>query len=92
VLPAEVAALFWEIDPSAIDLAAHRDYVLERIMGRGTLEAMRWLVRAYTRTQLADFLARRGDRLSPRDRAFWSLMAGSPIDAGPGGGRPPWAG
>jgi hypothetical protein len=84
--------LFWEIDVETLDLAAHRDYVMERVMTRGTLAAMRWLVQTYSREEIGDFVRRRGDRLTPRDRAFWSLIGGASIDPGPGGGRPAWAG
>jgi len=92
VLPADVARLFWEIDVTTLDLERHRDYVLERVMTRGGLEAMRWLVRTYDRAQLAEFLSRRAERLTPRDRAFWGLVAGVAVHVGPGGGRPTWAG
>ncbi len=92
MIPAELTWLFWDVDPSAIDLDRDRDYVVERIMARGDLKAMRWLARHVERDVLADFLRRKGHRLAPRERAFWSLIAGVPYDAAPGGGRPPWAG
>jgi hypothetical protein len=92
VIPAELRWLFWEVDPSAIDLTRDRDYVVERIMARGDLQAMRWLDRHVGREALADFLGRKGHRLAPRERAFWSLIAGVAHEAASGGGRPPWAG
>jgi hypothetical protein len=92
VIPTELAWLFWDVDPTQVDLAHHRDYVLERIMTRGDLLAMRWLIAQVEKPVLAEFLAWRGDRLTPRDRAFWSLMADVPHCAAPGGGRPSWAG
>lgn len=84
--------LFWDVDPETIDLERHRDYVLERIMSRGDLVAMRWLATQYSAEVLADFLDRKGARLAPRERAFWSLIAGIPCVSTPGGGRPRWAG
>jgi hypothetical protein len=56
------------------------------------MEAMRWLRKSYTRQELASFLERKGHRLAPRDRAYWALVAGVPVDAEQGGARPPWAG
>lgn len=92
-LPPEVTRLLWDVDPSAIDLVAHADFVIERVMGRGSLAAMRWLRQTYDRDLLAGFLLRKGDRLSPRDRAYWRLVCGLPEERqAPGGGRPPWAG
>ena len=90
-IPDEVARLFWDIEPGSVDLARHRDYVLERVMSRGTMGAMRWLRATYPAEVLADFLRRKGDRLSGRDRAYWALVAGLRLPPRPGGGRPPWA-
>jgi hypothetical protein len=92
VIPAELTWLFWDVDPATIDLDRHRDYVIERIMTRGNWLAMRWLVDHVANTHLAEFLSRGGHRLPPRERAFWSLIAGVPSHSTPGGGRPPWAG
>jgi len=85
-----VERLLWDVDPSAVDLQQHADYVMERVMSRGTLEAMRWLRATYSVDQLADFLRRRGDRISARDRAYWRLIAGLPRERAPGGARPAW--
>jgi hypothetical protein len=92
VIPAELSWLFWDVDPMQIDLERDRDYVLERVMTRGDWLAMRWLIAHVETAVLAEFLRRRGDRLTPRDRAFWSLIAEIPVRAVPGGGRPSWAG
>lgn len=99
--PDSVARLLWDVDPEGIDLAlpGHRDLVLERVMSRGTLDAMVWLRATFPREVLAEFLASpRATALSPRDVAYWSLVAGveptlsAPSASPPGGGRPPWAG
>lgn len=89
--PSEVERLFWDVEPGSVDLHAHADYVMDRVMTRGTLVAMRWLRKAYSVEQLAEFLERRGDRLTPRDRAYWRLIAGLPPDDAPGGANPSWA-
>lgn len=92
VIPDDVRWLFWEVDPDTIDLERHRDYVLERVMARGDWTAMRWLIRTVPAAQLAEFLVRKGKRLAPRERAFWSLIAGCPRVSEVGGARPIWAG
>jgi hypothetical protein len=91
-LPAEVARLFWDVDPADVDLDRHRDYVLERVMARGGWVAMGWLRRAYPPEVLADFLRRKGSRLAPRELAYWAVIAGIELPIPPGGGRPAWAG
>jgi hypothetical protein len=75
-----------------VDLYAHSDYVMERVMTRGGWDAMRWLKRTYSREQLADFIQRKGRRLAPRDEAYWALIAGIEVIQRSGGGRPGWAG
>lgn len=92
-LPPAVEVLFWEVDPAAVDLDAHADYVMERVMLRGGWDAMRWLRATYPPAALASYLERKGrQRLPPRELAYWSLIAGLPDDPLPGGGRPRWAG
>jgi len=91
-IPEEVAALFWETQPESIDLDAHRDYVLERLMTRGGWTVMLWIRHRYSGAQIVDFLARKGHRLAPRERAYWNLLCGSETTVTRGGGRPPWAG
>jgi hypothetical protein len=92
-VPEELAALFWEVDPDTIDLRLHGDYVIERVMTRGTWRAMTWLRRTYPDHVLADFVRRRGSAsLPPREHAYWALVTGCEVDAATGGGRPRWAG
>jgi len=90
--PEPVRVLLWDVEPDTVDLDRHADYLMERIMGRGSWEAMRWLRRTYPREKVADFVRRRGSHLAPRDEAYWALIAGVEITQRPGGGRPPWAG
>lgn len=91
-LPPDVARLFWDTEPERVDLREHRDYVMERVMSRGGWTAMRWLRDTYPAEELADFLVRKGGRLAPRERAYWSLIAGIELPSTRGGARPPWAG
>jgi hypothetical protein len=92
MVPPEHAWLFWDVDPAGLDTARDRDYVLERVMVRGDWAAMRWVLRAYPRAVVAEFLGRKGATLPPREEAFWSLISGRAVTQRPGGGRPPWAG
>ncbi len=92
-LPQRLHRLFWDVNPLEVRLPEHADYVIERLMTRGDWDAMRWLRGAFEREALADFLARKGDRLPERERAYWALLATGDTEAAmPGGGRPSWAG
>jgi hypothetical protein len=91
--PRSVLGLLWDVDPATLDLDRDRALVFERVMTRGTWEAMQWLRRRYSREALTAFLEAEGARrLTPRDLAYWGLVAGCDAAASPGGGRPTWAG
>lgn len=90
-LPDVIRRLFWDVDPGTVDLDAHQDYVIERVMSRGGWAAMKWLRATYDIKTLVHFLERRGQRLAPRERAYWSLVARVEVVDEPGGGRPRWA-
>jgi hypothetical protein len=91
-IPDEVVRLFWDVDPTTVDLQRHADYVLERVMLRGGWVAMKWLRATYPQDVLADFIRRKGATLPPREHAYWALIAGVDVEVGPGRSRPAWAG
>ncbi len=91
-IPPAFHPLFWDVDPAGISLPAHNDYVLERLMQRGGWDAMKWLRAHFEPEVLRDFLARKGQRLPPRERAYWALVSGAKLAPATGGGRPSWAG
>lgn len=91
--PPAVERLFWDVDPSTVDLGAHRDYVMERVMNRGSWEAMQWLQRAYPAATIRDYVQTRGaTTLTPQVLAYWALVSDADVDVPTGGGRPKWAG
>lgn len=79
-LPPHVRSLLWEYDldnPKGSDRLDR--VVVERVMARGGWESMRWLLGAYPRSVLREFLERRGRRvLAPRELRFWSWATGVP--------------
>jgi hypothetical protein len=95
-VPADVARLLWDQDLGRIDLDRDAPVVIERVMARGSWEAMKWLRRRFSKDVLAAFVRTRGRQvLSPRDLAYWALVTEVELPAGqpgPGGGRPKWAG
>jgi hypothetical protein len=91
-VPEALRTLFWDVDPDTIRLPEHADYVIERVMSRGPWNAMRWLRTAFDEATLTSFLRRKGDRLAPRERAYWSLVLRTDTPQARGGGRPAWAG
>jgi hypothetical protein len=92
-VPDSVSRLLWDVDPASIDLDRDRAFVFERVMSRGTWDAMTWLRARYDVEAIRTFVREQGARkLAPRDLAYWSLVAGLDVPAEPGGARPRWAG
>jgi len=91
--PASVLRLLWDVDHESIDADRDRRLILERVMTRGTWDAMCWLRQRYSAGEIAEFLRSDAARnLSPRDVAYWSLIAGVDVPSVAGGARPKWAG
>ena len=60
------------MDPASLDLGAHQRFVLARILERGRLVDVRWVLRQYGEAAVLDFMRHSGHaELSPRTRAFW---------------------
>ena len=71
-LPAEFASLFWDCDLGTLDICRHRDQILERVLGAGTVEAVRWVLDTYGDETVREFVSGYGlERLSREALAFW---------------------
>ena len=79
-IPETVRALLWEYDvPDEPEGPAWERAIIERVMSRGVLEDMRWLVATFDRATLATYLENRGARaLPPRELRFWSAWCRVP--------------
>ena len=94
-IPPDVRQLLWDVDPSNLDVAKSKALILERVMTRGSLAAMRWLLTAFDHGTLRGFVQGPcGRALPPRELAFWSTLLGLELSSTgrhTGGGRPGWA-
>lgn len=80
-LPADVRALFWDCAPGSLSFDRHRAFVVNRILARGSWEAIQWLRRtAGDQTVRAVIRDSRGRHLSPRQLRFWQRILGLPSD------------
>jgi hypothetical protein len=81
-LPSAVSVLLWDVAPAELRLPQHRDFLIGRILARGTWAAVEWLRRELTDAAIAQYLQRtRGRLLSPRQLRFWELVLGLDDDA-----------
>jgi len=71
-------SFFWDCDPEHLDTIKHSDFIMYRIMERGTYDAMCWLKKTYTDHQRYLFLERKGYRVLPfRELNYWLLISGA---------------
>jgi hypothetical protein len=71
-VPAEQQWLFWDVDPNRIDLDKDQNFVLPRVLEKGRMLDVVWVVRTYGLDRIHAFLRDVGHpELSPRTLAFW---------------------
>lgn len=74
-IPKFLKKYFWDIDFSKLDVKAHPQYVLERILEYGDEKAVAWMKKNFTRDEVADILFHfRG--LSPKSANYWAVIFG----------------
>lgn len=71
-LPDTVRWLFWDVDPADVDLEAHADFVLPRVLEKGRLVDVRWAIATYGLERIHAFFRDVGHpELSERTIHFW---------------------
>ena len=70
--------LFWNVDVDALDLDRDADLVLARVLERGRLEDVGWLMRTYGLERIHVFFrAGAHPEVSRRTRLFWRAALGA---------------
>jgi hypothetical protein len=96
-LPRALHWLFWETEPRRVDVDAHANAIIPRVLERGRWSDVRWLLGVYGIDRIHRFLRDVGHpELGPRTIAFWraALRAEDETWADPRACRPlsaaPW--
>lgn len=71
-LPRYLHQFFWDVVAGQIDLHRHSEYVIARLLEYGDLAAIQWLLRAYTRQEIAK-VVKQSRQLSRKTANFWRL-------------------
>jgi hypothetical protein len=64
---------FWDVDFASLSVHGHSYFIIGRLMEHGNVEALRFLMRTYSRQELAGAL-KTSRSLSKRSRKFWALL------------------
>jgi len=46
-VPEAMFMLFWDVDPAALDLELHKDFIIERVLNMGDEKSLKWLWQEY---------------------------------------------
>ncbi len=76
-LPSFLYRYFWDVDPKQVNPQKSPEYVINRLLDKGNLEAARWLLNTFQQQALEEALkTMRG--FSPKSARFWALYLGVP--------------
>lgn len=74
-LPESVRRLLWDVEAATVDPVCQRNFLLDRVLEYGGIEALRWAEAAYGLDGIRDDFLARGDRvLTRKTRSFWRLI------------------
>ena len=76
-IPLTLYRYFWDCDPRLLDITQHERSILDRLLERGDLESVRWMLKTYDHSRIAD-VVRVSRSLSPKSRNFWELYLHTP--------------
>lgn len=78
-LPDRFKKFFWDVSFADLDKVADYYFILERLLEYGDDEAVRWLLRNYSKKDLMEVITS-SRRLSPKTGHFWKCYYQLPED------------
>jgi hypothetical protein len=70
--------LFWDVDFDAIDVERHAQGIMPRVLERGRLEDVQWLVATYGLERIHEFFRQVwAPEITERTRTFWRAVLGA---------------
>jgi hypothetical protein len=67
--------IFWDVDFDAIEVDAHADGIMARVLERGGLQDVRWLITTYGMQRIHRFFrAVWSPEITERTRTFWRAV------------------
>jgi|SRR3989338_11273128 len=78
-LPASFYFFFWDVDARKLDPRKYSKYVINRLLDKGNLEAVRWVRRNFPKDLIIETIKKMRD-FSPWSAVFWSRIYNIPRD------------
>ncbi|OGG03687.1 hypothetical protein A2W14_01400 [Candidatus Gottesmanbacteria bacterium RBG_16_37_8] len=78
-LPVSFYFFFWDIDAKKLDPSKRPYYVINRLLDKGNLEAVRWVRKNFPEELIIETIKKMRD-FSPKTVIFWSRLLNIPIE------------
>ncbi|MBI4064613.1 MAG: hypothetical protein HY401_09995 [Elusimicrobia bacterium] len=79
-VPSSLHHLFWDTNPEKLNIKKHANYIIERILELGRLNAMYWAQQIYPSSLILD-VSCRSRSVSEKSKNFWRLWLGEKISS-----------
>ena len=70
-LPKFLHKYFWDVEVENLDIKKNGFYIMERLMDKGSLKALKWLFKHYSKKDLKNVFMK-SRNISKFSRAFWA--------------------
>ncbi len=77
IISERIKRLFWDVDKDSVDMEKHRSYIIRRIMDFGNMDAVNWMLTAYTPDEIIK-VVKKSRGLSRKSATFWSVYFNIP--------------
>ncbi len=74
-LPPSLYTFFWDVDASKVNPSDYPEYVINRLLDKGNLEAARWVLKNFPKEKIIETLKTIRD-FSPKSARFWATYFG----------------
>lgn len=71
VLPPSLYRFFWDVQAEKVNPSTHPQYVINRLLDKGDLGAVKWVLWNFSKKTVIDSL-RHGPAVDPPTASFWS--------------------
>jgi len=76
-LKKQLASVLWDVDPARVSLARHRQFLIRRVLSRGTWAQITWLRARVGDEALRSTIVRTHAKdLTRRQARFWQVILG----------------
>jgi hypothetical protein len=80
IIASHAGRLFWDVDAGSLDLEAHEDFVLGRVLSLGSWQDLTALREEIGDDRIRQFVERAPHRLDRRSRRFFEVVLGARLE------------